>query len=156
MTAAHWHLILNHLPIIGTTLCTFLLIAGLLLKNEQLKIIALALIIIMSVFGFIVHETGEKAERQLKNDATINQAMLEEHEEAAKPAFIVHNIAGLLSITGLLLYKRKKKAFNIIAVVIVALSLSAAGFMSYAGYLGGKIKHGELNSEAIYTPVNTY
>ncbi len=144
MTAAHWHLIVNHLPIIGTTISTFLLIAGLLLKNGQLKVISMILILIMSVFGFIAHETGEKAEQSIKKEMYINEAAIEAHEEAAKPAFIVHNIAGLLSIIALLLYKKKKKIFNIIGVGIIIISLSAAGLMSYAGYLGGKIRHTEI------------
>jgi len=141
MTAAHWHLVLNHIPIIGTTISTLLLIAGLLLKNEQLKLITVILILIMSVFGVIVHETGEKTENNIKKDVTVNQSMVEQHEEAAKPAFIVHNIAGVLSLIALFVYKKKRKTFNIIASLIVVISLSAAGLMSYAGYLGGKIRH---------------
>jgi uncharacterized membrane protein len=143
MTAAHWHLILNHLPIIGTTIATFLLIAGLFLKNDQLKLISIILIFIMSIFGFLAHETGERAERQLKKDATISEQAIEQHEEAAKPAFIVQNIAGILSIVALLFYRKKKKVFNTIGIGIVVISLSAAGLMSYAGYLGGKIRHDE-------------
>ncbi len=153
MTAAHWHLLINHLPIIGTTISTFLLIAGLLLKNDQLKIISLLLILVMSVFGFIAHETGERAEHSLENDMTVNHAAIEEHEEAAKPAFIVHNIAGFFSLVALALYKKKKRIFNIIGVFIVVLTLSATGLMSYAGYLGGKIRHSEINeTSAVYQP----
>lgn len=143
MTAAHWHLILNHLPIIGTTIATFLLIAGLLLKNNQLKLISIILIFIMSIFGFLAHKTGERAEKQLRNDPTINEVAVEQHEEAAKPAFIIHNIAGILSMAALAFYRFKKKVFNAIGVFIVVISLSAAGLMSYAGYLGGKIRHDE-------------
>lgn len=143
MTAAHWHLVLNHIPIIGTTISTLLLIAGLLLKNEQLKLISVIFIMIMSVFGVIVHETGKKTEREIKKDLTINQDAVEQHEEAAKPAFLVHNIAGILSLIALILFKKKRKAFNVIASIIVVISLSAAGLMSYAGYLGGKIRHSQ-------------
>jgi uncharacterized membrane protein len=143
MTAAYWHLILNHLPIIGTTIATFLLIAGLLLKNDQLKLISIILIFTMSVFGFLAHETGERAEDQLKNDPTISEQAIEQHEEAAKPAFIVHNIAGFLSLVALAFYRKKRKVFNAIGILIVVISLAAAGLMSYAGYLGGKIRHDE-------------
>lgn len=143
MTAAHWHLVLNHIPIIGTTISTLLLIAGLLLKNEQLKIISVIFILAMSVFGVIVHETGEKTERNIKNDQTVNQYAVEQHEEAAKPAFLVHNVAGMLSLIALTFYKKKRKVFNVVASLIVVISLSAAGLMSYAGYLGGKIRHSQ-------------
>lgn len=146
MTAAHWHLIINHLPIIGTTLSTILLITGLLLKNNQLKFIAVILILVMSVFGFLVHETGEKAEQRVKNDLSINEVAIEAHEEAAKPAFVVHSIAGLLSLMALFFYKKKKNLFNIISVLIISISLSAAALMSYAGYLGGKIRHTEISN----------
>jgi uncharacterized membrane protein len=144
MTATHWHLIVNHLPIIGTTLSTFLLLAGILLKNKQLQIIALSLILLMSVFGFIAHETGERAEGAARQEQNINQAAVEAHEEAAKPAFLVHNIAGLVSLIALVSYKRKK-LFNILGICVVGVALVAAGLMSYAGYMGGKIRHSNLN-----------
>ena len=146
MTAAHWHLIVNHLPIIGTTISTFILIAGLLLKNNQMKLVSIVFLVIMSIFGFIAHETGEKAEHALRKDPTINEAALEAHEEASKPAFMVHNIVGLLSIISLALYRKRRKAFRVLAICIVAFSLTAAGLMSYAGYLGGKIRHVEISS----------
>jgi uncharacterized membrane protein len=144
MTATHWHLIVNHLPIIGTTLSTFLLLAGILLKNRQLQLISVSLIFVMSVFGFIAHETGEKAERAVKQEQAVTDAALEAHEEAAKPAFLVHNIAGLLAIIALI-FSKKAKLFNALGICMVVVALTAAGLMSYAGYLGGKIRHSNLN-----------
>lgn len=145
MTADHWHLIFIHLPIIGTILSSFLLIAGLLIKNNRLKIISVSVIVVMSVLGFIVHETGPKTEISL-TDLNLNQQAIQAHEAAARPAFIIHSMVGALSLIALALYSDRKKAFNVLGVIVVSLSLSAAGLMSYAGYLEGKIRHHELNA----------
>lgn len=147
MTADHWHLILIHLPIIGTILSSFLLIAGLLLKNNQLKIISISVIVIMSLLGFISHETGPRPEISI-NDLNLNAQAIQAHEKVARPAFIIHNIAGAISLIALALYSERKKAFNALGIVVVSLALSAAGLMSYAGYLGGKIGHHELSSDS--------
>lgn len=148
MASATWQLIINYLPIIGTTISTFLLIAGLLVKNDKLKLIAIVLILVMSTLGFIVFETSEKTERILESDITINHAAVLAHEYASKPAFLAHTIAGLFSLIALILYKKKKKVFNIIGTAIVAFTLFSAGLMSYAGYLGDRITHAGVNIES--------
>lgn len=154
MTASHWHLVINHLPIIGTTLATIFLLAGIILKNKPMQVVAIGFIFVMSIFGFIAHETGEKAEHSIENTVGINESALETHEEAAKPAFIVHNITGLLSIVGLILFGLRKKAANWLAILIFISGLASAGLMSYAGYLGGKIRHQETagSSNTIPSP----
>lgn len=141
MTASHWHVIINHLPIIGTTICTLFLLMGLILKNNQIKIISIGMIVIMSVFGFIAHETGERAEHSIRQTEAMHEA-IEAHEEAAKPGFIMHNIAGLLSLITLAVFK-KKKIFNILASLLVVLCIITVSSLGYAGYLGGKIRHEE-------------
>lgn len=99
------------------------------------------MIVIMTVFGFIAHETGEKAEHSIQQTHEMHEA-IEEHEEAAKPGFIMHNIAGMLSIVTLLLHK-KRKVFNILAALLTILSLLTVISLGYAGYLGGKIRHSQ-------------
>jgi len=141
MTASHWHVIINHLPIIGTSICTLFLLMGLILKNDQIKLISIGSIIVMTVFGFIAHKTGENAEHSIQQTHEMHEA-IEAHEEAAQPGFIMHNIAGILSLITLVLYK-KKKIFNALAIVLMILCLLTVSSLGYAGYLGGKIRHEE-------------
>lgn len=154
MTATHWHLVINHLPIIGTTLATIFLLAGIILKNKPMQIVSIGFIFIMSIFGFIAHETGEKAEHAIENYAGVNEAAIETHEEAAKPAFIVHNITGAFSILGLILFSLRKKSASWLAIIIFLGGLTSAGLMSYAGYLGGKIRHPEVSEMNTQPSVN--
>lgn len=146
MNWASWQIFLHYLPIIGTTISTFVLIAGLLIKSDRLKLIAIILIFFMSVLGFVVHKAEEKAEQRLENDTSMYQPAIVAHKETALPAFVMHSIAGVLSLIALALYNTRKKAFNILGTVILALSLTAAGLMSYAGYLDEKIHHVEINT----------
>jgi len=112
---------------------------GLILKNNQIKLISIGMISVMTVFGFIAHKTGENAEHSIKQTHEMHEA-IEAHEGAAKPGFIMHNIAGFLSIITLVVYK-KKKIFNILATVLLILCLITVSSLGYAGYMGGKIRH---------------
>lgn len=144
MTATHWHLVVNHLPIIGTTIATIFLLSGIILKNKVTQVIATIFIVIMSAFGFIAHQTGEKAEHSIEGYTGVNESAIESHEEAAKPAFIVHNITGILGILGLILFGLKRRAASWFVVIIFIGGVASAGLMSYVGYLGGKIRHPEV------------
>jgi uncharacterized membrane protein len=141
MTASHWHVIINHLPIIGTCICALFLLMGLILKNNQIKLISIGMIAVMTVFGFIAHKTGENAEHSIQQTHEMHEA-IEAHEEAAKPGFIMHNIAGILALVTLALY-RKKKIFNALATILMILCFVTVSSLGYAGYLGGKIRHSE-------------
>lgn len=153
MESHHWQIILNFLPMVGTTISTFVLIAGLLIKNDKLKLTAIILILFMSVSGFIIHKIGEKTEQGLYNDPTINHTAFVAFEETAQPAFFMHSVAGALSLVALALYNKRKKAFNIIGIVILSLSIPTIGLMSYAGYLDGKVKHVEINTVFPINPI---
>lgn len=148
MNGTHLHLLLNHFPIIGTLVACGLMAWALAKNNSQLKNITAVLIIIMAVFAFVADQTGEQAEHALKGYPGISRATIHEHEEAAEPAMAAHMLAALLCAGFLWTDRRKLPAAKNIFIACFAVSIIAWGLMARAGYLGGQIRHTELNSSA--------
>lgn len=144
MNGTHIHLLLNHFPIIGTLVVCSIMLWAVIKNDARLKNITAVLIIALSVFAFVVNQTGEQADEGVENIVGINEAAIEAHEEAATPAMVVHLLAGLLCIGYLLVERRKLPAAKNLFIGCFVLTLVAFGLMARAGYLGGKIRHTEI------------
>ena len=61
MTAAHLHLALNHIPVLGTLLGTVLLAYGLWQRQEPVRDVSLGLLVGVGAVAVAVYWTGEPA-----------------------------------------------------------------------------------------------
>ena len=61
MNDAHYHLVVNHFPIIGTIFGVGILIAGTLLKSNTVKNVSYVIFIVTAVFAFLSLKTGGMA-----------------------------------------------------------------------------------------------
>lgn len=146
MNTAHWHLILNHFPIIGTLGGIVVLFYGLIRKSNDTKVLGALLILAMAIISVIVMETGEAAEELVEKIPGISEAAMEAHEDAAKIANGILIASGVLALISLVLHFFKKSAVTIAMSATLVLSSVAFGFMGYTGYLGGKIRHTEITT----------
>lgn len=146
MNNAHWHLILNHFPIIGTLGGIVVLFYGLIRKSTDTKVLGALLILAMAIISVVVMETGEAAEELVEKIPGINEAAMEAHEDASKIASGILVASGILALISLALHFFKKNAVTIAMSATLLLSSVAFGFMAYTGYLGGKIRHSEIST----------
>lgn len=152
MSPLHIHLALNHLPVIGTFIAFFLLLAGLILKQEPIIKVTMALLVLLSLSGIIVYKTGEPTEESAENLPGVNEQVIETHEEMAEKAIGALIILGIVSLGGLSIYRKNdlppvyKKSVLLICIITGILLLRTA-------YLGGQIRHTEIRSSA--TPTST-
>lgn len=146
MNTAHWHLILNHFPIIGTLGGIVVLFYGLIRKSNDTKVLGALLILAMAIISVIVMETGEAAEELVEKIPGITEVAMEAHEDAAKIANGILIASGVLALISLVLHFFKKNAVTIAMSTTLVLSSVAFGFMGYTGYLGGKIRHTEITT----------
>ena len=103
MNDAHWHLVVNHFPIIGTILALAILITGLFLKNNSVKNTAYVLFIVAAIFAVFSMQTGEGAEEMVEDFPGIGKAIIHEHEELAEKLALVLYAMGGLSLLALFL-----------------------------------------------------
>lgn len=150
LNGAHWHLLVNHLPIIGGLLATIVLAYGLLRRNEPIVRLSFGLFVLMSAATMITNQTGESAEHYLKSIHQLNEQLFHEHEDAAGLANAGMYLTGGLSLLALVWQRVKQYRWLPMAVFVV--SLITFGLMANVGRLGGLIMHQELRSESSVAP----
>ena len=154
MNSAHLHLILNHVPVVGSLFGLALLGWGLLRKSEEFKKPSLGFLIIIALLAIPVYLTGEPAEEIVENLPGVDEASIEQHEEAALVAFVGILVVGAASLFGLVLFARGKPVPNWLFAAVMVLSLTAFVLMARTANLGGLIRHPEMRSDFHATPVN--
>lgn len=146
MNQTHIHLLITHLPIFGSIFGGIVLAHGLWTKIDQTKIAAYNLFIISAIGAGIAYLTGEAAEETVENIQGITDSMIDQHEDFAVVALISLIVLGVASIGGLFLTLKKSSLTKTVALVVLFISLISFGLVARTGYLGGQIRHTEINS----------
>lgn len=146
MSWGYLHLVLNHVPVIGTFLGLLLLLVAFVRNSEELKKVTLALLVFIALVTIPVYLTGEPAEEMIENIPGTSEAIIERHEDAALFSMIAVEVAGITALAGLLIFLRKKRLGNLLAIVTLALSMIGGGLMTWTANLGGQIRHTEIRS----------
>lgn len=126
----------------------FVLAYGFIKSNNVVINIALTGLVLAAVTAIPVFLTGEPAEESVEHLPGILESAIEEHEEAAEIAFWLMQITGIVSLAGVFLRKSGFMKGFVFNTVILLLPIAAAGSIAYTGYLGGKIRHTEINAGA--------
>ena len=147
MNPAHWHLAVNHLPIIGGMFASLILTYGIVFKNESIIRLSYKLFVLAAVFSFIASQTGDKAEEYLKSLNAIELNYLEVHVQAADIANYAAIGLGILSL--LILLVARIRNFRAMPWMILGLSLVVTVLMVRAGNLGGEITHKEIRGDSV-------
>jgi uncharacterized membrane protein len=145
MSSIHLHLLLNHVPVIGTVLGVLLLGVAVARRSDELGRVALWLFALLAGTSVLVFLTGEPAEELVEKLPGFSEALTERHEEAALVATIVLGAVGLFSLAVLAVFRKRPLARWATPVALV-LSLGAAAAMGYAANLGGQIRHTEIRA----------
>ncbi len=146
MTAAHWHLLLNHLPVIGVLVGTLVLAIAVTRRNEDLTKVSLAILASAAALTIPVYLTGEPAEEIVEHLPGVSESLIKNHEEAAEIAAVTVAVLGTLCL-GLLLYARRGRLIpRSAALGALLLSLAATVLLARAAHLGGTIRHPEIRA----------
>ncbi|MES2124069.1 MAG: hypothetical protein V4503_05215 [Gemmatimonadota bacterium] len=146
ITPAHWHVLINHIPIIGVPMVAILLVWGLTKVNEGMIRLALIATVLMGGATWLADFTGGKAEDDVKDGkyAWVSEHIIHEHEEAAEKAEIAGIATGVLALL-VLVMARGGKAPNKKAVYGVLLGLGVtATLLAWTAWEGGDIRHDEF------------
>jgi uncharacterized membrane protein len=147
MNGAHLHLLINHFPIILPILGCIILLIGLIVKKDVVKIIALSFFIFTTLFTFAANLTGEGAEEVIENIKEVDEKFIEIHEETAEGFSIGSYILGTLSLISLWsLYSQKNYAKYLVYInLLVGLAILVAA--TRVGNTGGEIRHTEIRND---------
>lgn len=144
MNDAHLHLILNHFPSVGITIGLLVLIAGYLMKNQQVKATSLGIFIFSALAAIAANYTGEGAEEIVERIPGISESIIHEHEEFAEQFLTLSLILGGAALITLFLQWRKIKLATYGYILVLLLAISCLVSAYYVGVTGGEIRHTEI------------
>ncbi len=152
MNDAHYHLIVNHFPIIGTIFGSGILIAGMISKSNAVKNVSYVVFIVTAIFAFLSLKTGGSAAGVVKGMPDITKEVIRNHAEVAHNLAYVLYVLAVLSIIGLYTNAENHSKAGLMAFVTLIVSFLAVFFAQHVGTSGGEIRHTEIRSD--YTPSN--
>lgn len=144
MNGAHWHLVLNHLPIIIPMVGLLIMIFGLLLKSEILQRAAYSVFVLGALTAIAAFFTGEGAEEVVENITGIDERFIKTHEEVAEIFAILMYVLGGISLIGLWANWKKKSYSKMISFASIVFTLVVLFYAKETGTTGGEIRHTEI------------
>lgn len=146
MDPVHLHLLLNHLPVVGTAFTLVLLLVALAKNSAELKRVSLAFLVLVALLAVPVYLTGEPAEELVMQLEGIDESFIERHQGAAQWAFGAQVALGVLALAGLFVTRQSKPLPKWCAGALLALALLVSGLMARTANLGGQIRHPEIRA----------
>lgn len=144
MTQAHYHLLINHLPIIVPIVGLLVLGGGFILHSEIIKRTAFAIFILGALFTFPASATGEQAEEVLEHMQGVNEKLIKAHEEISETFAVLSYLLGAFSLVALWANWKQKTFAGFLSVLTLIFGLVVLFFASRTGTSGGEIRHPEI------------
>lgn len=148
MDFLHVHLLLNHVPVIGTIGCVIFLIGAMIARSRDLALASLAGLVAVALIALPVFFTGEPAEERLEGVPGISKASIERHEDLAMQALVALEVAGALALATLLVFLLRRRLPGISVTATLLVALVATLLIARAASAGGEIRHTELRGAA--------
>jgi len=145
---SHLHLILNHVPTVGTAVAVGLLFLALARKHEPLKHAGLEVLFIIAIVTMPAYMTGIFARFEVLDRPGVSDTAIMRHHDAALAGFTVTELAGFGAWVALWQSRRRGRASPAMVAGVLILSVSALALMGRAANLGGEIRHPEIMSGA--------
>jgi uncharacterized membrane protein len=144
---AHLHLLLNHVPVIGSIVGLGLFLISFFGKNEDLRrssYIIFAAVALVTIPAFL---SGFGAQQMIKGPG-VSDALISRHEGSALLSLWFMELTGALALIGLWQSQTaaRPSRWNVSAVLLF--SLLTAVVMARTGNTGGDIRHPELRPGA--------
>jgi hypothetical protein len=143
----HLHLLLNHVPTVGSVVALGLLLLALVRRDEPLKHAGLEVLFVIAVLTLPVYMSGVAAHQKLRSQPELSDDAMRVHQDAALAGFAVTEFAGFVAWIALWQSRRRGRAARGLVPAVTLLSIVALALMARAATLGGDIRHPEIRSD---------
>ena len=144
---AHLHLLLNHVPTVGTVVAIGLLLLALVRRNDHLKHASLEVFFIVALLTLPAYLTGVGAQMSIEESEGVTQQFIDLHHDAAMVAFILMQITGAVAWVALWQFRRRSQPAGWSIPAVLVLGVLTVTVMGRAATLGGEIRHQEIRIE---------
>jgi uncharacterized membrane protein len=148
MNTAHFHLLVNHFPIVGLVISTGIFLVGIVRKNNSLQQTAYVLFILVACAAAVSMNTGEGAEEIAENFAQVTHHLIHEHEEWAEKFALLTYLLAVGSMVNYYFSIKKNALQNKLNYVLLLIALGACLLSKPVGTSGGEIRHTEIRTES--------
>jgi hypothetical protein len=144
LTIPHIHLLMNHVPTVGTVAALGLLLLSLIRRNEHLLRAALEVLFVVALLTLPVYLSGVAAGSEIQELDGVAAGAISTHETAALLAFLWMQITGFFAWLALWQGRRLERLPRASVGAVVALALLTTALMGRAATIGGEIRHPEI------------
>lgn len=148
ISGAHLHLLLNHVPILGSAFALVLLAFGYFMRNDTLSKAALWTLVVVSLIAIPAFLTGEEAEHAVEDRPGISNTQIHEHEEQAEISFWALMCSGAIALGTLMASMKTQTVNRTLLILNIAFIVGTFALMARTGNSGGAIRHPEIQSPA--------
>ena len=141
---AHLHLLLNHIPTVGTVVGVAVFMLALVRRRAHLATAALEILFVVAVMTLPAYVTGAGALVLLQEAPGVSEVALAAHRDAAFVAFLLMQVTGAVAWYALWHARRTGSTSRGAAAVAFVLSVTTLVLMANVGNLGGAIRHPEI------------
>ncbi|MBS1524189.1 MAG: hypothetical protein JST19_00985 [Bacteroidetes bacterium] len=147
MNAAHYHLLVNHLPIIIPIAGLLVLVGGFIFRSEIVKRTSFFLFILAALSAIAASSTGDGAEDAIEHLPGISEHLIHAHERSAEIFSIVLYVLGGLSVIALWANWKQKSYSGLLSWFVIGFSVVVLFFSRQTGTSGGVIRHTEIRTD---------
>lgn len=148
MNLAHIHIVLNHVPSLGSIVALTLLAASIYTKNEGLKKFSFLGLVLIAMAVLPTYITGAESQRVVRNLPAVSRAMIQLHQNAAMVTLLAMTFTGTLAWFGLWEIRRFTRAGALTTIGTLLLASFTCVSILYTASIGGKISHPEIREGA--------
>ena len=145
----HVHLLLNHVPTIGSVAALGLLIVAFIRRDEGLKLVGLEVTFAIALLTLPAYMTGVAAFQNIRSTPGVSDTAIRLHQDVALYGFTWMEFAGFIAWVTLWQARRHGRAARGLMVTSTALLAVAFAVMARAANLGGDIRHPELGGTTL-------
>ncbi len=149
MNDAHFHLVVNHLPLIFPLVGAIVLVTGILSRSEPIKRTGYFVFILGSIATVMAMSSGEGAEEVVEEIKGVSQNFIHEHEEKAELFALLSYGLGLISLLSLWFSWKQKRLSKPASLIVLAFSFVVLFFGKQTGTSGGEIRHTEIRENKV-------
>jgi uncharacterized membrane protein len=148
MNQAHFHLLVNHLPIAGVIFGFLVLLGGYLFHSPAIKRTAMGLFLAAALLAIPTFLTGEGAEEMIEDLPGISHDQIGQHEELGETYLLLLGLLAITSIAALVTDARGLRINRPLYLLAFAFSIGCIAMGAQVGFSGGEIRHTEIRQQA--------
>jgi hypothetical protein len=143
MNYPHLHLMINHVPVLGTVLALLLLTWALVTRRRDFIRLSLFVTLLAGLSVYPAYFTGDEAHEQLEDVKGFGHDVVEEHEESAEWALWILLGTGAIAALGLWASRKDRDVPRWAGTATLVGLLLSASVAARTAWLGGEIRHPE-------------